>query len=161
MIAVPYEGLDEIVGGLVEPIGDRIVVSAVVPMRFVPGAGAVTVDVAEGSACERIAATLPAARVVGALQTLSYVTLRDADRPVDSDIVLTGDDAGAKAAVAQLLGALAGARVVDGGGLRNSRLVEQLTVLLVSINARYRRHTGVRITDLPDDLVATWTPGPG
>ena len=156
IIAVPYEGLDDIIGGLAESIGDRIVVSSVVPMRFVKGEGAKATQVAEGSACEQIATRLPSARVVGALQTLSYVTLRDLDRPVDSDVILTGDDAGAKAAVARLLSALGGARMVDGGGLHNSRFVEQLTVLLLSINSRYHRHTGVRITDLTDELAAAW-----
>jgi NADPH-dependent F420 reductase len=156
IIAVPYEGIDDIIAGLVEPIGARIVVSTVVPMRFVKGQRPRQVDVPAGSACEQIAAQLPSARVVGALQTLSYVTLRDLGRSVDSDVILTGDDDAAKSAVAGLLSALHGARMIDGGALRNSRFVEQLTVLLLSINGRYRRHTGVRVTDLPDELIARW-----
>jgi NADPH-dependent F420 reductase len=157
IIAVPYDGLDDIVSGLAASIGDRIVVSTVVPLRFVKGEGPASTAVPAGSACEQIAAQLPGARVVGALQTLSYVTLKDLARSVDSDIILTGDDAAAKAVVAHLLSALRGARVIDGGALRNSGFVEQLTVLLLSINARYRRHAGVRITDIPDHLVAEWS----
>ena len=156
-IAVPYEGLDDLIAGLAPSVGERIVVSTVVPVRFVKGEGPSLIDVQAGSACEQIAAQLPDARVVGALQTLSYVTLRDLGRPVDSDVILTGDDDGAKAVVAHLLTALGDVRMIDGGPLRNSRFVEQLTILLLSINARYRRHTGVRITDLADDLVASWT----
>ena len=161
IIAVPYEGLELVLADMTEPVGDRVVVSTVVPVRFAPGRPPTDVAVPAGSACEQIAAALPTARVVGALQTLSFVTLRDVDRPVGSDVILTGDDEPAKAAVAQLLAVLAGARIIDGGGLRNSRFVEQLTVLLLSINARYRRHTGVRIADIPDDLVATWSGLPG
>ncbi len=156
IITVPYEGLDDVIAGLAQSIGERIVVSAVVPVRFVKGEGPSQVEVGAGSACEHIAARLPDARVVGALQTLSYVTLRDLGRPVDSDVILTGDDDAAKAVVAGLLTTLSGVRVIDGGALRNTRFVEQLTVLLLSINGRYRRHTGVRITDLADDLVASW-----
>ena len=156
IIAVPYEGLDDIIADLAQSIGDRVVVSTVVPVRFVKGEGPWQIDVPAGSACEQIAAQLPGARVVGGLQTLSFVTLRELDRPVDSDVILTGDDDSAKALVARLLAALGDVRMIDGGGLRNSRFVEQLTVLLLSINTRYRRHAGVRITDIPEDLVAAW-----
>jgi NADPH-dependent F420 reductase len=156
IIAVPYEGLDDVIAGLATPIGDSVVVSAVVPVRFVKGGPPDVVDVQAGSACEQIAAQLPRARVVGALQTLSYVILRDLGRSVDSDVILTGDDDAAKAVAARLLTALRGVRIIDGGALHNSRAVEQLTVLLLSINGRYRRHTGVRITDLSDDLVGSW-----
>jgi hypothetical protein len=103
-----------------------------------------------------VAALLPSARVVGALHTLSHVALRDLGTSVDSDVSLTGDDQAAKATVARLLAAIDGLRLVDGGALRNSRFVEQLTVLLLSINRRYRRRTGLRITDLDDHLLADW-----
>jgi 8-hydroxy-5-deazaflavin:NADPH oxidoreductase len=156
IIAVPYEGLDDIITALAPSVGDRIVVSSVVPVRFVSGEGPSPIDVPAGSACEQIAARLPGSRVVGALQTLSYVTLRDVDRSVDSDVILTGDDEAAKTEVARLLSVLGDVRMVDGGALRNSRFVEQLTVLLMSINSRYHRHTGVRVTDLADELVASW-----
>jgi NADPH-dependent F420 reductase len=153
VISVPYEGLEEIVAELAPSIADHVVVSAVVPVRFVTGQGPSRVEVPAGSACEQIAALLPAARVVGALQTLSFVTLRDLDRNVGSDVILTGDDDAAKATVAHLLSALGDVRMIDGGPLHNSRFVEQLTVLLMAINTRYRRHTGVRITDLPDERI--------
>jgi predicted dinucleotide-binding enzyme len=42
-----------------------------------------------------------------------------------------------------------GVRAVNGGPLRYARHSEGLTVLLLSINAVYKRHTGVIITDLP------------
>ncbi|HWF58004.1 MAG TPA: NADPH-dependent F420 reductase [Candidatus Dormibacteraeota bacterium] len=153
VIAVPYEGLRDVVADLATPTTARVVVSTVVPVRFVEGEGPSHVDVPEGSACEAIAALLPRARVVGALQTLSFVTLRNLESDIGSDIILTGDDAAAKSAVAGLLASLAGVRMVDGGPLRNSRYVEQLTVLLLAINSRYGRHTGIRVTDLPDELL--------
>ena len=158
IIAVPYEGLDDILTSVASAIGDRVVVSSVVPVRFTRGAGPALVEVPAGSASEQIATQLPGARVVGALQTVSSVTLRDLRLPFRGDIILTGDHDDAKRIVAELLGDLGEVRLIDGGGLRNIRLVEQLTVLLLLINARYHRHTGVTITDLPDDVVAShWT----
>jgi NADPH-dependent F420 reductase len=124
-------------------------------------AGAPThVDVEQGSASEQVAALLPRARVVGALHTVSSATLAKLDRRLDADVLITGDDHDAKLAVAQLLAALPGIRVVDGGPLRNSRYVEQLTVLLLSINMRVRRNTGIRVTNLPDELAMATAPSP-
>ena len=33
-----------------------------------------------------------------------------------------------------------------------ARITESLTALLISINARYKTHAGIRITGLPDEL---------
>jgi hypothetical protein len=42
-----------------------------------------------------------------------------------------------------------GVRAVDGGRLENSRIVEQLTALLIGINIRYKvNDSGIRITGL-------------
>jgi predicted dinucleotide-binding enzyme len=44
-----------------------------------------------------------------------------------------------------------GVRAVDGGKLENSRILEQITALLIGINIRYKTHaTGIRITGLPE-----------
>ena len=150
VLTVPYDSVAATLPAIAEAIGDRVVVSTAVPIGFVPGAAPTAISVAEGSACEQAASLLPAARVVGALHSVSHVTLGHLDQPIDADIVLTGDDADAKQVTAELLALLAGARIVDGGPLANSRYVEQFTVLLLSINARHRAHAGVRIANLPD-----------
>jgi predicted dinucleotide-binding enzyme len=43
-----------------------------------------------------------------------------------------------------------GVRPIDGGRLENSRIVEQITALLIGINIRYKvKDAGIRITGLP------------
>jgi hypothetical protein len=43
-----------------------------------------------------------------------------------------------------------GVRAIDGGRLENSRIVEQITALLIGINIRYKvKNAGIRITGLP------------
>ena len=42
-----------------------------------------------------------------------------------------------------------GLRAVNAGALEMARIVEQLTPLLISVNARYKTHAGIRITGLP------------
>lgn len=150
VVTVPYESQQQTLRGLEHAVAARVVISTAVPVRFVPGTGPAHVDVPEGSAAEQVAELLPDARVVSALQTVSSATLGKLDRDVDADVIVTGDDDEAKRIVAAMLQAAMGARPVDGGPLRNSRYVEQLTVLLLTINMRARRNTGLRLTNLPD-----------
>jgi predicted dinucleotide-binding enzyme len=81
---------------------------------------------------------------------LSARLLARLDHPVDSDVLICGDNAEAKAAVRELVGLLPGARAIDAGPLANARLVENLAPLLIAINKRHKiKHAGVRITGLP------------
>jgi predicted dinucleotide-binding enzyme len=92
---------------------------------------------------------LPHSKVIGAFHTVSAVTLQDPEARIDEDVLITGDDAEAKALVRGLVESIVGARAVDAGPLRYSRLVEGITVLLIGINLRYKAHAGVRVTGLP------------
>jgi hypothetical protein len=88
--------------------------------------------------------------LVAAFHTVSAVLLRQLDHPLDSDILLCGDDPAAKNAVSDLIRLLPGARPVDAGPLKNAPLLESVTSLLLAINRRYKvKHCGVRITGLP------------
>jgi hypothetical protein len=160
VITVPFDGQDATLRGLAVAVGERVVVSTAVPVRFIDGSGPPHIEVEQGSASEQVAALLPRARVVGALHTVSSATLAKLDRDLGADVLITGDDPDAKTVVAELLASLSGVRVVDGGPLRNSRYVEQLTVLILSINMRVRRNTGVRVTNLPDELALLAAPQP-
>jgi NADPH-dependent F420 reductase len=152
VVTVPFEAQEATLRGLADAVGERVVISTAVPLRYVEGIGPTHVDVEEGSASQQVARLLPRARVVGALHTVSSATLARTEGRLDADVLMTGDDDAAKVVVARLLASLAGLRVVDAGPLRNSRYAEQVTVLLLSINKRVRRNTGVRIVNLPDEL---------
>jgi NADPH-dependent F420 reductase len=147
IIVVPYEGHRATIEALAEVLAGKIVVDAVVPLRF--DRGPRPVDVAEGSATEQAAALLPASRVVGAFHNLGAEALSRVNEPVDADVLVTGADAEAKALIRELAEQIAGVRAVDAGPLRFSRFVEDLTILLIGINGRYKAHTGVRIQGLP------------
>jgi hypothetical protein len=43
-----------------------------------------------------------------------------------------------------------GVRALDGGKLENARVVEQITAVLIGLNIRYKGHSGLRITGLPE-----------
>ncbi len=66
------------------------------------------------------------------------------------DILVCGDRKADKARVARIIELIPGLRAVNAGALEMARIVEQLTSLLISVNARYKTHAGLRITGLGD-----------
>lgn len=147
VVTVPFEGHRATLEALAGELAGKVVVDAVVPVRFERGPR--PVEVAEGSATEQAAAVLPDSRVVGAFHNLAAESLLDLDAPVHADVLVTGGDAEAKRLVSALAEQIEGVRAVDAGPLRYSRFVEGLTVLLIGVNMRHRARTHVRIEGLP------------
>ncbi len=149
VITVPYDGHRPTLEALAPALAGKIVVDAVVPMRFERGPR--PIDVEAGSATEEAAALLPDSRVVGAFHNLPTEVLLDPTAAVDADVLVTGADGEAKETVCELAAQIESVRAVDAGPLRFSRFVEGLTVLLIGINGRYKAQTGARISGLPKD----------
>lgn len=148
VVVVPYAAHRATLEGLRGHLAGKIVVDAVVPMVF--DRGPRPVDVEAGSATEEAAEILKdtGARVIGAFHNLSAEVLLDPAASVDADVLVTGADAEAKEVVMALAGEIAGVRGIDAGPLRFSRFVEDITILLVGINGRYKAHAGVHIAGL-------------
>jgi NADPH-dependent F420 reductase len=144
VLTVPFAAQAGTLPALREAIGGKVTVSTAVPMSF-DGGRAAMVAVPEGSAAEQAQALLPDARVVAAFQNLGAAKLWDGDLPLEQDAIVCGDNADAKQQVMDLAEQIRGARAVDGGKLSGSRYVEGITVLLVSINRRYKTLAGVRV----------------
>lgn len=144
VITVPFSAQAETLPPLAQACAGKVVVSTAVPLSF-EGGKATMLAVPEGSAAEQAQALLPHARVAGAFQNLAAAKLWDGDAPLEQDVVVCADDAGAKRDVMALAEAIGGVRAVDGGALAGSRYVEGITVLLVAINRRYKTTAGVRI----------------
>lgn len=146
LLAVPYDGHDELVASLADVVSGKIVISCVNPLGF-DTRGAYGLDVPAGSAAESAAALLPHSTVVGAFHHLSAVTLIT-DEPLPEHVLVCGDDKAAKAVVIELAGSVTGRAGVDAGKLRLARQLEPLTAVLISINRAYKTHSGIRITGL-------------
>ncbi|MEN8674528.1 NADPH-dependent F420 reductase [Nocardioides sp.] len=148
LLAIPYDGHDDLVATL--PLDDTIVVSCVNPLAFdKQGPSGRVVDGGEGSAAESAQRIAPGSRVVGAFHHVSAVTLwGEADFLDEEDILVVGDDTDAKQVVMELARSVTGRDGVDAGKLRLARQLEPLTAVLISINKRYKTHSGVRISGL-------------
>lgn len=102
-----------------------------------------------GSAAEQCRELAPASvEVVAAFHNVGAQALSEHAHPVECDILVCGDSKVAKERVRPLVEAIAGCRYVDAGPLANARTVEAMTALLIGLNIRYKKHTGIRITGL-------------
>lgn len=149
-VTVPFEGQAEIY----RSIKDRVPPGAVVVDCTSPLATAVggrawhVVRPWHGSAAEQAKAILdPSVRIVAAFHTIPGESLQDLEHDLESDVLVCGTDAEAKAVVGRLIDRIPNLRWVDAGDLTQARITETLTALMISINRVYKiRDAAVRIT---------------
>jgi 8-hydroxy-5-deazaflavin:NADPH oxidoreductase len=148
LLAVPFEGHDELVSDLAAQLTGKVVISCVNPLGF-DMQGPYGLDLGPTSAAESAQDLLPGSAVVGAFHHLSAVTLIGAADALDhEDVLVCGDDAEAKMAVIELAATVTGKPGIDAGRLRLARQLEPLTAVLISINKRYKTRSGVAIVGL-------------
>lgn len=129
-----------------------ILIDATVPLAAsVGGRPTRTLAVWQGSAAEQAAELVPkGVAVAAAFHNLSAVLL-DGEEPVECDVIVCSDEARALEAASELAEKIPGVRAVNGGGLENARIVEQLTALLITLNLKHHAPgAGIRITGLPN-----------
>jgi 8-hydroxy-5-deazaflavin:NADPH oxidoreductase len=148
VVAVPWDGHAELLASLAAVLAGKVVVDCVNPLGF-DKQGAYALPVEEGSAAQQAAALLPDSTVVGAFHNVSAVLLDDpAVEKVDTDVLVLGDVREATDLVQALADTIPGVRGTFGGRLRNAHQVEAFTANLISVNRRYKAHSGLRITDV-------------
>jgi NADPH-dependent F420 reductase len=152
-LTVPFRNQSEYMTNLRDVLKEgQILVDCSVPLAAaISGKATRTVGVWQGSAAQQAQEMAPeGVTVVSALHTVSGPGLSDLSAELGEDVPICGDRNEDKARVARLVAMIEGLRPVNAGSLETSRLVEQLTPLLISINIRYRTHAGIRFTDLPE-----------
>ncbi len=147
LLAVPYDGHDDLVASL--PLAGKTVISCVNPLAFDKrGAHGKVINGGEGSAAESAQELAPDATVVGAFHNVSAVGLWDEPGFLDEDVIVVGDVVEAKEVAMALAESVTGRVGIDGGKLRLARQLEPFTAVLISINRKYKAHSGLRITGL-------------
>ncbi|HEX9120692.1 MAG TPA: NADPH-dependent F420 reductase [Terriglobales bacterium] len=155
VLAVPFEGQAAILKQLRNHFRPgTVLVCATVPLASGVGdRGSRVLGVWQGSAAQQAAEMVPqGVAVVGAFQNIS-ASLLETDLPVECDVIVCTDHEKAKEVAYELARKIPGARPLDGGKLENSRIVEQITALLITLNIRHKVHSaGLRITGIEEDL---------
>ena len=152
-LCVPLRNQAENLLNLRDAVRDgQVLVDATVPLAAPLGGRATRrIGIWQGSCAQQAQELAPdGVRVVSALHTVAGAVLQDLDARLDEDVLVCGAKRDDKRRVARTIELIEGLRCVDAGPLEMARLVEPLTALLIGINGRYRTHSGIRITGLPD-----------
>jgi 8-hydroxy-5-deazaflavin:NADPH oxidoreductase len=153
-LTVPFRAQSENLNNLREVLEPgQLVVDCTVPTAAAVGGKATrTLGVWQGSAAQQAQEMVPeGVTVIATLHTISARTLADPEAELGEDVLVCGDRKADKARVARIIELIPGLRAVNAGPLEAARIAEQLTSLLISINARYKAHAGIRITGLGED----------
>ena len=143
-LTVPYDAHQDTLEALAEAIGDKVLVDVATPMVF-DRDGPKSIAVEEGSAAQQARAVAQRAKVVSAFHHLDGANLQRIEKPIQGDVIVCGDHKGAKKRILQLVEEIEYVRALDGGGLANSRYLEQWTVMLLHLNRIHKARSGVRI----------------
>lgn len=138
VISLPYEYTVQTLEQISSSLSDQIVISPVVPMKR-KGKTFLFEPPPAGSAAQEIQRVLPAGtRLVSAYHNLPAAELRKIEMDLDYDVVMCGDDEGAKEVVKKLTDDMPNLRTLDAGGLETSMMIEAITPLIVNLNVRYK-----------------------
>jgi predicted dinucleotide-binding enzyme len=133
ILALPYGAVGEVLSQYAGELAGKVVVDITNPVDFATFDSLVVPD--GSSAAEVIAETLPDSSVLKAFNTTFAATLASGTVGTESTTVLiAGDDADAKAALAATIEA-GGLRAVDAGSLRRARELEALGFLQLTLAA--------------------------
>ena len=144
VVAMPFKAQSVALPPLADACAGKVVCNVVNPMVF-DELGPKAVPVEEGSAAEECQALMPDARVVSAFHDVSSRRLLRVDEPIDTHVLICGDDDEACHRVAHLANRIDGMWGVYCGPLRMSEYVENITPLILTINKLYKIQAGLLI----------------
>jgi NADPH-dependent F420 reductase len=144
VLAFPYEGIDGILADSAAAMDGKLVIDTIVPLKVESKFFGVEPP-PEGSAGEKIQARVKGAKVVSAFKHQSAQHLIELEHAMEGDVLLCGNDEAAKGVVAGLVRRIRDLRPVDAGDLRNARVFEAMTALLLNLNRKHKTRASVRI----------------
>ena len=147
ILTVHYEHLTDLLDQLKAETSGKIVVSTINPLTFAGGKAGL-LPVAANSVAELVQEKLPDAKVTAGFNTVSAALLSNLDKPLDEDILIAGDDKAARSEVANLANAIPGLKGVEAGPLRIAKYLEEMIVLIISLNRVHKAQTGFRVTGI-------------
>lgn len=104
-----------------------------------------------GSVAAHVQAAVPHCRVVAAFHHLPATELGHIGDPIESDVLICGDDAEAVQTVSDIVARIPGCRPLDAGELSNATAIEAFTAVLLQLNVRYRTRVAPKLTGIKSD----------
>ena len=148
VLAVPYAAQQPTALDVKDALNGKILIDVTVPLAP-PKVDRVQLPNGESAVLALQRVLGEGVKVVSAFQNVSATHLKDAAHTVDCDVLVCGDDPGAREVVIGLAHD-AGMRAWHAGVLANSLAAEALTSVLIAINRQYKaKHSGIAVTGLP------------
>ncbi|HUC36584.1 MAG TPA: NADPH-dependent F420 reductase [Acidimicrobiales bacterium] len=151
--ATPWEAAAQTVGELRDELSGKVVVSVGNALSK-QGREMVALVPARGSVAASVQAALPRSMVSAAGHHLPAGPLADLDIELEADVLVCSDHPEATLATIELLGRIEGLRPLDAGSLSAAGPIEAFTAVLVSLNARYRARSSLRLWGLDSSQAA-------
>ena len=144
VLATPYEAQKDMLQSLKPNLNHKLIINVIAPLSFSKDEiSAITVK--DGSAALECQKMLPESSVISAFNNISAQDLLKKDKKIDCDVIICGNDKDSKKIVMTLAEKIHSIRAIDGGNLKNSKYVEDLTALLLNINKIYGWHSSIKI----------------
>ena len=104
-----------------------------------------------GSVAAHVQAAVPRCRVVAAFHHLPAKELGHLGSPIDSDVLICGDDKDAIRVTSEIVAKIPGCRPLDAGELSNAMAIEAFTSVLLQLNVRYKTRVAPKLTGIKGD----------
>lgn len=104
-----------------------------------------------GSVAAHVQAAVPGCRVVAAFHHLPAKELGNIGHPIDSDVLICGDDPEAVEVISEIVSKIPGCRPLDAGELSNATAIEAFTAVLLQLNVRYKTRVAPKLTGITRD----------
>ena len=104
-----------------------------------------------GSVAAHVQAAVPKCRVVAAFHHLPATELGRLGEPIDSDVLICGDDPTAVITISDIVSKIPGCRPLDAGELSNATAIEAFTAVLLQLNVRYKTRVAPKVTGIKGD----------
>ena len=147
VIATPWDSAATTAHGFADRLAGKIVVSMAnalvrVGTEFeplIPPRGSVAAHVQHG---------VPKSNVVAAFHHLPAKELGHLGHPIDSDVLICGDDKASVQTVMELTEKIPGCRPLNAGELSNATAIEAFTAVLLQLNVRYKTRVAPKLTGI-------------
>ena len=104
-----------------------------------------------GSVAAHVQAAVPRCRLVAAFHHLPATELGEIEEPIDSDVLICGDDQDAVGEVSEIVWKMPGCRPLDAGELSNATAIEAFTAVLLQLNVRHKTRVAPKLTGITLD----------
>jgi NADPH-dependent F420 reductase len=144
VIATPWDSAALTAHGLSDRLTGKVVVSMANALVRVGNEFEPLIP-PRGSVAAHVQAGVPGAKVVAAFHHLPAKELGHLGHPIESDVLICGDDRSAVQTVMEITDKIPGCRPLDAGELSNAMAIEAFTAVLLQLNVRYKTRVAPKL----------------